>query len=124
MRDAQDLIDRADQLEFQLWMEWGGRALLLCVAILGWLSSIKSWRMWKAVVVVTTAILAFGQIFSHWVVYSELIGSWAAGFSGVKYMPWSMVLPMLYLLFVLPAILLALTIFAVRRGPLQKVVAK
>jgi hypothetical protein len=75
-------------------------------------------------VILTTATLVLGQIVSSWVVYSELFRSWAAGFSGVNYLPWSTVLPMLYSLFILPLALVALTITAVRRASLRGAVAK
>ena len=58
-----------------------------------------------------------GQIVVYWIVYSDLVQSWVAGHSGVKYLPWTNVLPMLYLLFVLPSILLLATALAFRPVP-------
>jgi hypothetical protein len=47
MRDAQEIVDRADEVEVKLWSEWGGRAILLSVAILSWVRSIKCKRGWR-----------------------------------------------------------------------------
>jgi hypothetical protein len=111
---AQEITDRAPELEAHLWWEWAGRATLLVVAVLGWLYLATLPRVSTVAVALTTGVLVVGQIVVYWSVYSDLVQSWVAGHSGVKYLPWANVLPMLYLLFVLPSLLLLATVIAFR----------
>ena len=106
---GQEIINRSDQLRGQLWLSWSGRAVLLFVGLLGWLSLIKLPRTSRALIAVTTGILIAMQIFSHSVVYSELLRAWGSWHSGMKYLPWGNVLRTLYLLFVLPIMLAFVT---------------
>jgi len=82
---AQEIIDRAPELKARLWWEWAGRAALLVVAGLGWLYLAKIPRISRAVIAVTIGILLIGQIVVYWVIYSNLVQSWVAGHSGMKY---------------------------------------
>jgi hypothetical protein len=124
LQTAQEIIDRSDELKGQLWLEWAGRAALLCVALLGWLYLVKLPRISRAVIAITTGIVIVAQIVSHWVVYSELLQAWGGGHSGVKYLPWVNVLLMLYLLFVLPIMLVFATALAFRPRLFKEVQAK
>jgi len=109
-----EFIEEADEWEMVFWLQWAGRLSLLLLGIAAWvLLTLRGGRWWMAVVA-STSVLWLNQALFHASTYSYFIGAWAEGHSGFKYLPLSMAVPILFLDFLLPLILAACTVVAVR----------
>jgi hypothetical protein len=109
-----EFIEEADEWEMVFWLQWAGRLSLLLVGTGAWvLLMVRGGRWWMAVVASTIALWLNQAVF-HASTYSYFVGAWTEGHSGFRYLPLSMAAPILFLDFLLPLVLAACTVVAVR----------
>lgn len=109
-RKLREFIDEADEFEVVLWVQWTGRVGILVFGIAAWtLLFLKNSRWWIAVLA-STVVLWLAQAIFDTATYSHFFGAWSEGYSGLKFLPWSMAAWALYLDFLLPLLLAGFTL--------------
>jgi len=109
---ARDFIAQGDEYIAHLWLQWSGNLLLLLFGLAGWtLVLLKGLRAWW-IALLSTVGLVTSQLAVAGSTYMNFLGAWAEGQSGFALRPLPHVLAILYFDFLMPAIVVLLTVIA------------